>query len=100
MPAAEGGRQGQSFGTYKPPSLAKPASSASVKPSSAACPRVETYRMSAADHTKQATDVANDIEIAQLAHRCLHCGLARFVRDEHQPGLRAVALLLRGADAD
>ena len=94
------GAHGHSTGTYRPPSVARPASSTSVNPSSAACPRVETYRMSAADHTKQTTDVAHDIEIAQLAHRCLHRGFACFVGDEHQPGLWSVALLLGGTDAD
>ena len=73
---------------------ASPASSTSANPSSGARPRVDTYRTSAADHTQQPTDAADDVELAQLAHGRLHVGLARLVGDEHEPGVGADALLL------
>ena len=41
--SAGGGSSGHSAGTYRPPSVASPASSTSANPSSGARPRVETY---------------------------------------------------------
>ena len=44
-PDVTGPRVGQVSGTYKPPSLAKPARTTSAKPKTGAAPRVETYFM-------------------------------------------------------
>ena len=52
------------------------------------------------DHAQQAADVADDIQLAQLAHGCLHGLLLRLVGDEDEAGVGCVALLLGGADAD
>ena len=66
---ATSGSAGHVAGTYRPPSVARPASSTSAKPSSGARPRVrDVAHRSAADHAQQAADPADDVEVAQLAH--------------------------------
>ena len=45
-------------------------------------------------------DPLDDVEVAQLPQRGLHRRLLRLVGDEHEAGVVAEALLLRGADAD
>ena len=43
---------------------------------------------------------SHHVEVAQVAQRGLDVGLLRLVGDEHEAGVVAQALLLRGADAD
>ena len=65
---------------------------------------METYRTAptvyAADHAQDAADPLHHVEVAEVAQRGLDVGLLRQVGDEHEAGVVAEALLLRGADAD
>ena len=61
--------------------------------------RASTRSAQAADDAQQAADVADDGELAQVAHGGLDGRLAGLVGDEHEAGVGAEALLLGGADA-